>query len=193
MLCADGEASCPIFLTISPVARHLRDPPLEINWGPNCESPPQRIGLFAADPSTSNDPPLLSVFTEGRSCGFFRTNIGAGSLDLPGGWNPDEASVGVPNRITVKCLPFYLASFDGDRQLASDCLKIRPNWMSAEAHLERIPLSKLFVPGTHCSGCYSSRRSHTNSIILKRFGFVQSLDVWTQLVFGVRYLDISIG
>lgn len=186
------ESPCPIYLTISPISRHQRQYPLEINWGPHCENPPERISLFAVDPSTSNDPPLLNIITDDRSQGSFRTNILISDFSLPGGWDLEEATANLPKRIVSKCLPYYLASFSGDKHLTSNCLKIRPNWMSSEAHLDHIPLNKLFIPGTHCSGCYG-HRYHTKSYILKRFGIVQNFDVWTQLVFGIRYLDISVG
>lgn len=135
---------------------------------------------------------MINVLTENRSQGFFRTNVLISELTLPGGWNQNDATVNMPKRIASKCLPYYLASFNGEQHLTSNCLKIRPNWMSSEMHLNHVPISKLFLPGTHCSGCYG-HRLHSKSFILKRFGFVQNFDVWTQLVFGIRYLDISVG
>uniref|UniRef100_A0A182T0N1 Phosphatidylinositol-specific phospholipase C X domain-containing protein n=1 Tax=Anopheles maculatus TaxID=74869 RepID=A0A182T0N1_9DIPT len=55
-----------------------------------------------------------------------------------------------------------------------------------------VSLRELFLPGTHCSGCYQTR-NNVGNVFLKKIGFRQSLDVWSQLVFGVRYLDFSIG
>lgn len=46
--------------------------------------------------------------------------------------------------------------------------------------------------GTHCSGCYPNRFTG-RSLLVRKFGYTQNFDVWTQLVMGVRYLDISVG
>lgn len=192
MLIVNSSPPCSIFLTISPLSRHTDESHLEINWGPGCESPPDSISLYNQDPSISDDSPLLTVRTGNESSGNIRTAIKLGKLILPGGWNQDEAMEKPPRRVQSKCLPFYVTSFKADKRELSDCLKIQPNWMSSEPMIGRIPLKALFLPGTHCSGCYHGR-TYTKSVLLKRFGYVQNFDVWTQLVFGIRYLDFSIG
>lgn len=48
------------------------------------------------------------------------------------------------------------------------------------------------IPGTHNSGCYK----HSDLIrkdTYQRYLLTQDRDVWTQLVHGIRYLDIRIG
>lgn len=188
----DTSSPCPIYLTISSLSRHAEDSHLEINWGPNCPNPPEWIGLYGQDPSISNQPALVTIRTENQSTGQFKTNVKLGKLHLPNGWNHNEASANAPKRISSKCLPFYIASFIDINHQTSNCLKIQPNWMSSVSNLAQIPLKELFLPGTHCSGCYNNQ-THVKSILLKKFGYVQNFDIWTQLVFGIRYLDISIG
>lgn len=51
-------------------------------------------------------------------------------------------------------------------------------------------LDTIFIPGTHNSGSYSTARVPN---LLKKYILNQDRDVWTQLVFGIRYLDIRIG
>lgn len=46
--------------------------------------------------------------------------------------------------------------------------------------------------GTHCSGCFYTK-SNAQNVLVEKFGFTQNFDVWTQLVLGIRYLDISLG
>lgn len=175
------------------MSRHLEESHIEINWGPNCPNPPESVAIFDRDPSISDDPPLESVLTDGQITGYAKTNVKLGKVDLPSGWNENEASQNAPKRIVSKCLPFYIASFVGTKLETSDCLKIQPNWMSMQPHIASTSLKNLFLPGTHCSACYSNKAHHTRSLLLKRFGFVQNFDIWTQLVFGIRYLDISVG
>lgn len=55
----------------------------------------------------------------------------------------------------------------------------------------RLPLTSLLLPGTHNSGCYEQGLSLSPG--LARFLFTQDHDVYTQLVFGVRYIDLRIG
>lgn len=59
--------------------------------------------------------------------------------------------------------------------------------------MSSIPLSKLIIPGTHNSGSYNSDDSVLKGEGFHRFVFTQDHDIWTQLVFGIRYLDFRIG
>lgn len=194
MCSVDTASPCPIYLTISPLTRHVNDSFLEINWGPHCSNPPEKIDLYAEDPSASYSAPYFSVQINGQSTGHVKTNMKVGKFNLPYGWNFDEALISAfpPKRISTACLPFYIASFNGKQLQTSNCLKIQPNWMSLMRSMHNISLENLFLPGTHCSACYD-HGIHSRSILRKKFGYVQNFNVWTQLVFGVRYLDISVG
>lgn len=183
---------CSVYLTISPISRSADESHLEINWGPNCSNPPEWIGLYAYDPSVSDESPLITVHTGNLSTGSFKTNTKIGRLHIPHGWDREDVSVNVPKRQGPKCLPFYIASYIKNVLQTLDCLKIQPNWIAQQPHLSDTPLRQIVLPGTHCSGCYYSRYG-TRTILMKRFGFVQNFDIWTQLVFGIRYLDFSIG
>lgn len=190
----DSSSPCPIYLTISPVGHNVESSYLEINWGPKCPNPAEWIGLYAEDPSASYGAPLFTVDLENRPTGHIKTNIKLGDIHLPYGWNKSEINDGTtPDQIKSACLPFYIASFNDKTIQTLDCMKIQPNWMQLIPQIQNVPIKELFIPGTHCSGCYDRRTKTTRSILLKKFGFVQNFDIWTQLVFGIRYLDISIG
>lgn len=182
---------CPIFLTISTISRLSHEWPIEINWGP-CQNPPEEIKLFTEDPSVTSEAPQLTIKTHNVPMGQFRTRVKIGHFSLPGGWNQNEALNDLPKRTKLQCLPYYIASYNNGDHQTSNCLKIQPNWMSSILHLNRIPLHELFLPGTHCSGCYH-HHPNIDSFLVRRFGFVQSFDVWTQLVLGIRFLDFSVG
>lgn len=51
----------------------------------------------------------------------------------------------------------------------------------------------LLLPGTHNSGSYNSNVSVLKGEGFNRFVLTQDHDIWTQLVFGIRYLDFRIG
>lgn len=50
-----------------------------------------------------------------------------------------------------------------------------------------------FVLGTHASAAYVANLTKTKSVLVKDYVVAQHFDVWSQLVFGIRYLDFSIG
>lgn len=189
----DSSSPCPIYLTISPISQNVDNSFLEINWGPKCSNPAEWIGLYAEDPSVSHVAPLFTANSDNKTTGHIKTNVKLGKIDLPYGWNRNEAIQKSPDFIKLACLPFYIASFNGKTIQTLDCLKIQPNWMQSMPQIQEIPVRNLFIPGTHCSGCYDRRSKISRSILLKKFGFLQNFDIWTQLVFGIRYLDISVG
>ncbi|XP_058123216.1 uncharacterized protein LOC131294280 [Anopheles ziemanni] len=192
-LSVSGEA-CPVYLTISAYSRTIEDAPLVINWGPGCESPPDWIGLYTENPALSNAPPIAKVLVNGEPTGHVISAVKFGHQKLPGGWSYEQVLQHIPKRKTKPiCFDFYLTSYDATGHLQYfDCLKIQPAWMFAEPSLGNMSLKDLFLPGTHCSGCYQTRTNGGN-VVLKKIGFRQSLDIWSQLVFGVRYLDFSVG
>lgn len=189
----DSYSPCPIYLTISPISQNVENSHLEINWGPKCSNPAEWIAIYAEDPSVSYAAPLFAIDLNNQTTGHIRTDVKLGEIQMPYGWNRNDAVISAPDHIRSACLPFYIASFNGKSLQTLECLKIQPNWMKSIPEIQTIPIKDLFIPGTHCSGCYDRRTRTSRSILLKKFGFVQNFDVWTQLVFGVRYLDISIG
>lgn len=48
------------------------------------------------------------------------------------------------------------------------------------------------IPGTHNSGCYKHGDLKRRDAF-QRYLLTQDRDVWTQLVHGIRYLDIRVG
>uniref|UniRef100_A0A4Y0BRQ5 Phosphatidylinositol-specific phospholipase C X domain-containing protein n=1 Tax=Anopheles funestus TaxID=62324 RepID=A0A4Y0BRQ5_ANOFN len=186
--------SCPIYLTIFALGRSIEVSPLVINWGPGCDNPPEWIGLYTENPALSNASPIAQVFPNGEHGGQVITDVKFGRRKLPGGWSHEQVLQHIPKRKSKPiCFDLYLTSYDQANQLQYfDCLKIQPTWMFSEPGLGNVSLRELFLPGSHCSGCYQTRTNVGNAF-LKKIGFRQSMDVWSQLVFGVRYLDFSIG
>ncbi|XP_016958903.2 uncharacterized protein LOC108030524 [Drosophila biarmipes] len=194
LLIGSLEAGCPVYLTISLTGKTLQDTFLEVNWGPNCYGPPQWVGIYGQDPTISNFLPDLRIDGLANSTGKMITPIKLGKLHFPGGWNrQDDGDQAVTRYHTGKCLPHYVASYNGTELLTVDCLKIQPNWMAQIKDVSQMPLKNVFLPGTHASGAVVGSSSKTNSILVRDYLVAQQFDVWSQLVFGIRYLDFSIG
>lgn len=115
-----------------------------------------------------------------------------GKLLFPGGWNRQDPGEPPATRYpTGKCLPHYVASYNGTELLTVNCLKIQPNWMAQNKDVSLMPLKNMFLPGTHASGAVVNRTS--KSVLIKDYLQAQLFDVWSQLVLGIRYLDFSVG
>ncbi|XP_030372967.1 uncharacterized protein LOC115622961 [Scaptodrosophila lebanonensis] len=167
---------------------------LEVNWGPDCQTPPEWIGIFHQDPSISNFQPEVRIDGISNKTGKVTTHIKIGKLSFPGGWNRHDDDHIAPTKYPKgKCLPHYVASFNGTELLTVECLKIQPNWLSQLKGIAKAPIKRLFLPGTHASGAFITNYSKTKSVLVKDYLVAQHFDVWAQLVFGIRYLDLSIG
>ncbi|XP_066999455.2 PI-PLC X domain-containing protein 1 [Anabrus simplex] len=188
-----------IFLTVSSLWHPTNEPgrghserELELNWDPDC--PPEWVGLFEHEPSTEVDTgpePLVKVTPSDHPEGFFRTNVSLGRPPLPGGWNRDE---GITPLVGDHCFPYWIGSFRNGSLLQADCFKIRPTWMwDHRQQLGPMPISSLFIPGTHNSGCHHKGATLTRRDSFARYLLTQDTDVWGQLVHGVRYLDLRVG
>jgi len=55
-----------------------------------------------------------------------------------------------------------------------------------------LPIGSLMIPGTHNSGCYK-HGDLTRRDAMQQYSLTQDRNVWTQLVHGIRYLDIRVG
>lgn len=166
---------------------------LIINWGPNCENPPSHIAFYRVDPAVSNVTPEIIYRTYGQSSGRITTEVKFGKHRFPDGWNRYDQKEAVDGmrqkRNSNLCLPFYIASLVQSNIETINCLKIQPNWMSQRIHLNEVPFNQLFLPGTHASGCYINPNGERSAV--QDYFVKQNFDVWSQLIFGARYLDIG--
>ncbi|XP_055372978.1 uncharacterized protein LOC129606608 [Condylostylus longicornis] len=187
--------SCPIYLTISLDSILSEESRIEINWGPNCIDKPEWIGIFQEDPAISTKPAKDCIRNITTLYGKYVTKVNLGKLYFPGGWERDDDQLQLVSYAKGKCLPFYVASFAyNDDLIRVECLKIQPNWMRlSDQNIGKVPLKNLFIPGTHSSGAYNNYNYKNHSILVQTFGCSQNLDIWSQLVFGIRYLDLKIG
>lgn len=184
-----------MYLTISPLARSAAESPLQINWGPKCSPPPTWIGLYRQNPTLIDGQPDYYVQTEDKPSGSHTTDVLLGNLQLPAIWERDKAVqlTAAPSGRSPVCLQYFIAAYNASNHIQTvDCLKLRPQWMGNLDSMWSAPLRNVFIPGTHCSGCYPNKFSG-RTMLLRKFGYSQDYDVWTQLLMGVRHLDLKIG
>lgn len=75
--------------------------------------------------------------------------------------------------------------------ITRNCWKAHPRWMNDMADsIKDVKMRHLFIPGTHDSG---SHQSTISSNLLTKYSVTQDDDIRTQLMHGIRYLDLRVG
>lgn len=168
-----------------------------INLSPGCVEIPDWIGIYRQNPSISNEPPLAYIKTSdnrtsNKSPLQFVTDVKFNNVQLPWGWDEESALRNPPKRGRGICLNLFIASYKENKLQTLDCLKIQPAWMSLEKQFNDVPFRQFFIPGSHCAACHVTKSNVKNGL-LKKVGFLQSFNIWQQMVLGVRYFDFSVG
>ncbi|XP_077295162.1 PI-PLC X domain-containing protein 1-like [Arctopsyche grandis] len=200
-----------IHLTVSALDYKLSRNPskdnfIELNWdlsrcsGVPDSQIPNQIALYKNDPTTSNASiPLTTIFLKDHEWGYYVTDTTLGEIRLPGKRaikyinNKIQSNIRASNSI---CLPFWIASFRDNQLLKSDCLKMQPTWMGdIKQDIADLQLFKIILPGTHNAGSYQFQTMLQlfRSNLIERFTLCQGVDIYTQLIFGIRYLDFRIS
>ena len=96
--------------------------------------------------------------------------------------------------IDERCQFYWVGYVRQDGQLvACNCLRARPNWMSdMKERIKDAKLRELFLSGTHDAAAYERYADLSSDNISKKYAITQAEDLFNQLSFGVRYLDMRI-
>nr|XP_023026209.1 uncharacterized protein LOC111514202 [Leptinotarsa decemlineata] len=187
--CYGGVSQCGrVHITVS----SLRGTFLEMHWITDCnngETIPEYIILSSRNVQDRDDDHgiLLKIKYSDYPTGVYTTNVNFGHPWLPGGWEYDENSVRADPG--PHCFPFWIASVKGNVTIDSRCLAIQPTWMSDNREsIGDLKISSMLIPGTHNSGSFAGVVAFLEDYVLN-----QDRSVWTQLAFGIRYLDFRIG
>lgn len=113
-----------VFLTLSPLAKSLpggdiQQRQIELNWHNQAVSQQNDwLGLYEHDPTNNPTLPLRRIDVLGRNTGYHKTDIlfGFPTIDR-------QLSAG------DVCLGYWIGYIRNGVTIASNCLKIRPNWM----------------------------------------------------------------
>ncbi|CAB4067799.1 unnamed protein product [Lepeophtheirus salmonis] len=157
---------------------------IELNWtlAPEAKTI-DWVGLFRRDPMIKFSHPIVGVSAFGFG-GYFLTRFKFPKYPFHGMKSPQST-----------CLyGYWIGYISGNRTLKSNCLKLQPNWMWEDKDLiGSVPLNKLMIPGSHNSGSYLDFLGLSRINIIYRYTVNQGEDVWNQLLYGIRYLDIRVG
>lgn len=184
---------CPVYLTVKN-SLTLDASRLTINWDKDCENPPHKLRAFNNNPYLQEAPVILEISPKAHKLHHFVTNFKLSDLKYPKKWTNHRQQINDDEQPPQSnCLNFYVLSFNKTNHVTNfECLKINPQWMSETKEIWKFPLKLLLIPGTKCSACYMTR-SNSKRRNLRRNNFKQNFNVWQQLVFGVRYLEFSMG
>ena len=96
--------------------------------------------------------------------------------------------------IDDRCQYFWVAYARQDGQIVEcNCLRARPNWMSdLKETIKNAKLRDIFLPGTHDSAAYQRFSLLPTDNIATKYAIAQDEDLFHQLSFGIRYLDMRI-
>ncbi|XP_014247081.1 PI-PLC X domain-containing protein 1-like [Cimex lectularius] len=87
----------------------------------------------------------------------------------------------------------YVATFQKENKtVTKSYFKKYPRWMNAnKKYLEDLYVYEAFIPGTHQSAAYYGNNRKT--LVIYNYLYTQDLNIYDQLMHGVRYLDLRIG
>ncbi|TRY71930.1 hypothetical protein TCAL_14850 [Tigriopus californicus] len=157
---------------------------IELNWTPKSGGESTDwIGLFRSDPEIRLREPLVRVPVT-RHNGYYKTGYRF----------PQHPMLGLNSPMGTCLFGYWIGYIRGNETLKSNCLRMRPSWMWDEREvINDIPIHALMIPGSHNSGSYKILGEGSTFNILDRYSINQAEDVWNQLLYGIRYLDIRVG
>lgn len=75
--------------------------------------------------------------------------------------------------------------------ITRNCWQAHPRWMNdLKNEIKDVKMRNLFIPGTHDSGSYKTTFTEN---LLTKYAVTQDDDIRTQLMHGIRYLDLRVG
>lgn len=98
--------------------------------------------------------------------------------------------------VTTKCYKYWFHVFQNDERILNGCgLKGNANWMNEMRDvLKDRKIRDLFIPGTHDSASYKTNFDpKTMDNLITRYSLTQDDDITSQLIHGIRYLDLRVG
>ncbi|XP_015929566.1 PI-PLC X domain-containing protein 1 [Parasteatoda tepidariorum] len=164
-----------IYLTVSSLTDG-GDRRLELNW--KGSDPEALVALYNAPPATDR-PPLVTI--KGNSGGYFRTRFRFPEVPF------------TKLNLTSNCLGFWIAILKQERILQSKCIQGHPHWMhESRNYIGNLSLIDLMLPGSHNTGSHS-RYNPDEDNVFSRYLYTQEEDVFNQLAYGIRYLDLRVA
>lgn len=92
----------------------------------------------------------------------------------------------------TKCFGYWVHMINGTGTvITKNCMRAHPRWMNEmKDAIQDVKLRNLFIPGTHNSASFKSTFTENR---LTKYAICQDDDIRSQLMQGIRYLDLRIG
>lgn len=121
-------------------------------------------------------------------------------IQEPTGWwtSNVQFDINILRQVTIHtgCYGFWIHLINGNGTvITSNCWSAHPKWMNElRATIGDIKIRNLFIPGTHDSGAYKYNfHPKKDENRLTKYTITQDDDIRSQLVHGIRYLDLRVG
>uniref|UniRef100_T1JAD6 Phosphatidylinositol-specific phospholipase C X domain-containing protein n=1 Tax=Strigamia maritima TaxID=126957 RepID=T1JAD6_STRMM len=182
----DIENLPKVFITVSSLAtiqhpKIITERRIQLNWYNAQPADHDWIGLFDHDVETGDISSPFAVHQINSHQGVHTTSSSM----------PRQVFVGELKR---RCLGFWVAYVRNDTSIASNCIKIEPNWMHENQQIiGNFALTELFIPGTHDAGSHQPYRGWPDENPITKYKITQDEDLWAQFVYGIRHVDLRIG
>ncbi|XP_034253699.1 uncharacterized protein LOC117652715 [Thrips palmi] len=193
----DNRCFALLYMTVSPLLEPEVPPRLtDVAWDySHCNATPRRVVLYERqwdERDAASVEEIVAVWSAEilEPKGRIRSNYSAPRGPVPYYWQRNYTGDHHPDGDF--CLPFRAALLDEKaRIINTQCIRMRPTWMKqlVDKTNSELSIHEMLLPGTHNSFCYSRDRDSESSSYL----LTQDLDVWDQLLLGVRYFDIRVG
>ena len=109
-----------------------------------------------------------------------RAHRQSSEIHLQTSWRPDSFPTGN--------ISYYSEVRLLDRVVVDGALRVQPRWMEELLpDIRRMPLFDMAIPSTHQSGAFKLYKGQN---IVNRYRDCQEEDVFTQLLYGIRALDL---
>jgi hypothetical protein len=97
--------------------------------------------------------------------------------------------------VESKCYAFWFYLITAESEIiSSGCMKTNPHWMNEMRNqLKDKKFKSLFIPGTHDSTSFKYNFEPRKETIVTKYSLTQDDNIFSQLMHGIRYLDIRVG
>ena len=151
----------------------------------------EEVGIWSHDPTENLDDALEYAPVSDTPEGRYIFSIQFNDSVIPKYLNFDRIDSGA-------CLPYWVGILRDEELIDASCLKSEPYWMEdLQDILTGANLCDILIPGTHDAGAATSYENWGPDGPLEdevaRWTFTQDGTFWTQLVMGIRYLDMRLS
>ncbi|XP_055386146.1 PI-PLC X domain-containing protein DDB_G0269228-like [Condylostylus longicornis] len=96
----------------------------------------------------------------------------------------------------TECYSHWISYIDKDGNILSkSCIRAYPTWMNdMKDSIQNFNMKQIFIPGSHDAGSYRLNfNPEKDETVITKYSLTQDDNIKSQLMHGIRYLDIRMG